>query len=48
MRELALQILYHFSEINGYGKFIIDNQSGPKTMEMIAINLNKAKEWCEK
>ena len=48
MRELALRILYNFSEINGYGKFIIENLSGPKTLEILAENLSRAKEWCEK
>ena len=45
MRDMVLQILFIFSEINGYGKFIVDNCQ-LEIMEMLSENLCKAKQWC--
>ena len=33
------------SEINGYGKFLIEN-CNDEVMAMFAENLSKAKNWC--
>lgn len=42
MREMSLVILYHFSEINGYGKFITENCMH-EMMQMLAESMFKAK-----